>query len=357
MSAQKAPVVVPAGRLEAIVRAIFSSLGSSEREAGLIARHLVEANLRGHDSHGIGMIPAYVANGLSGHMVLNNSLATVLNSGTLLICDGGQGAGQVMAHDAMALGIERAREHGSCILGLRNSHHIGRIGHWAEQSVAAGLVSIHFVNVVSEPAVVPFGGTQPRMGTNPFAIGIPRPGSDPIILDFATSRWAVGKIRVAFNKGEAIPEGYLLDAQGRPTTNPGDLFTSPPGGLLTFGEHKGWGMSLACELLAAALTGGKTQTGPRASPAILNSMLAVIVSPDRLGTAGPFAESLENVVRWVQSENGAGGAQVRLAGDPERETRARRLAEGIPVDPSTWDLVLTAGEQAGLTREAVDAIR
>lgn len=356
MQAQKAPVVVPAGRLEAIVRAIFASLGSSEREAGLIARHLVEANLRGHDSHGIGMIPAYVTNGRSGDMVVNNRLETVLDTGTLLICDGGQGAGQVMAHDAMALGIERAREHGSCIMGLRNSHHIGRIGHWAEQSVAAGMVSIHFVNVVSEPSVVPFGGTRPRMGTNPFAIGVPRPGADPIVLDFATSRWAVGKMRVAFNKGESIPEGYLLDAEGRPTTNPGDLFASPPGGLLTFGEHKGWGMSLACELLGAALTGGKSQTGPRASPAILNSMLAVIVSPDRLGTSGAFSDSLEDVVRWVQSENEA-GAGVRLAGDPERETRARRLAEGIPVDPSTWEVVLAAGEQAGLTRDAVDAIR
>lgn len=356
MSAQKAPVVVPAGRLEAIVRAIFASLGSSDREAGLIARHLVEANLRGHDSHGIGMIPAYVTNGRAGDMVVNNRLETVLDTGTLLICDGGQGAGQVMAHDAMALGIERAREHGSCIMGLRNSHHIGRIGHWAEQSVAAGMVSIHFVNVVSEPSVVPFGGTRPRMGTNPFAIGVPRPGADPIVLDFATSRWAVGKMRVAFNKDESIPEGYLLDAEGRPTTNPGDLFASPPGGLLTFGEHKGWGMSLACELLGAALTGGKSQTGPRASPTILNSMLAVILDPEKLGTSGAFAESLENVVRWVQSENGS-GAHVRLAGDPERETRARRLAEGIPVDPSTWEFVLAAGEQAGLTRDAVAAIR
>ncbi len=356
MSAQKASVVVPAGRLEAIVRAIFGAAGSTEREAALTARHLVEANLRGHDSHGIGMIPAYVANGRSGHMAVNNRLETVLDTGTLLICDGGQGAGQVMAHDAMALGIERAREHGSCIMGLRNSHHIGRIGHWAEQSVAAGMVSIHFVNVVSEPSVVPFGGTRPRMGTNPFAIGVPRPGADPIVLDFATSRWAVGKMRVAFNKGETIPEGYLLDAAGRPTTNPGDLFATPPGGLLTFGEHKGWGMSLACELLGAALTGGKSQTGPRASPAILNSMLAVIVSPDRLGTSGAFSDSLEDVVRWVQAENEA-GARVRLAGDPERETRARRLAEGIPVDPSTWEFVLAAGEQAGLTRDAVDAIR
>ncbi len=356
MSAQKAPVVVPAARLEAIVRAIFSSLGSSKREAGLIARHLVEANLRGHDSHGIGMIPAYVANARGGHMVVNGTLETVLDTGTLLVCDGGQGAGQVMAHDAMALGIARAREHGSCILGLRNSHHVGRIGHWAEQSVAAGLVSIHFVNVVSEPSVVPFGGTRPRMGTNPFAVGIPRPGAEPIILDFATSRWAVGKIRVAFNKGETIPEGYLLDAQGRPTTNPGDLFTDPPGGLLTFGEHKGWGMSLACELLGAALTGGKTQTGPRASPMILNSMFAVIVSPERLGTMGAFADSLEAVVRWVQSETRDGASPIRLAGDPERETRARRLADGIPVDPTTWDLVLSAGEQAGLARDAVDAI-
>ena len=356
MPALQPPVLVAAPRLETFVRAIFRAAGSSEREADLVARHLVEANLRGHDSHGIGMIPAYIQNARSGEMVLNGRVEVALDRGPLLVCNGNRGAGQVMAHDATALGIERARAEGSCILALRNSHHIGRIGHWAEQCAAAGLVSLHFVNVVSEPSVVPFGGTRPRLGTNPFAVGIPRPGREPVIVDFATSRWAVGKVRVAHNKGEPVPPGTLLDAEGQATTDAGDLFTDPPGGLLTMGEHKGFGLSLICELLAAALTGATVQAGPRSRDAIVNSMFAVIVSPEVLGTAGPFAERLEAVVAWVQSEEREGGPAVRLPGDPEREIRARRLAEGIPVDPATWDQVRSAAEGAGMTREEIDRL-
>lgn len=354
---EQLPVIVRAERLEAVVRAIFDALGSSAREGGLTARHVVEANLRGHDSHGIGMIPTYVRNALQGDMVLNATLGVALDSGAVVICEGGRGVGQVMAHDCMELGIARAREHGGCIVGLRNSHHIGRIGHWAEQCVAAGLASLHFVNVVSEPAVAPFGGTRPRLGTNPFAAGIPRPGGEPVIVDFATSRWAVGKVRVAYNKGVPVPPGILLDADGTPTTDPAALFRSPPGAVVTFGEHKGFGLQLVCELFGAALTGGTVQSGPRSSDAVLNSMFAVIVSPERLGTADPFAQSLEAVARWVQLETAEGGPDVRLPGDPERESRARRLAEGIPVDPTTWEQILAAADSAGLSRADVEAMR
>jgi uncharacterized oxidoreductase len=343
------PVIIAADRLEAMVTRIFQNAGLSDREAGLIARHLVESNLRGHDSHGVGAIPNYLRNVRGGELALNQSLDVALDTGSMLVCDGKFGAGQVMAHDAMTLGIERARRHGSCIVILRDSHHIGRIGHWAEQCAEAGLVSVHFVNVVSEPVVAPFGGTAARLGTNPFAVGIPRPGGEPVIVDFATSRWAAGKVRVALNKGEPVPPDTLLDARGRPTTDPAALFSSPPGAILTFGEHKGWGLSLACELLAGALSGGRTQSGPRTSAAIINSMFSVIVSPEHLGTSGLFAEQLEAVVRWVQSENQDGTIVVRLPGEPEREIRTRRLRDGIPVDPATWMQILAAAEEAGLS--------
>jgi uncharacterized oxidoreductase len=155
----------------------------------------------------------------TGALTLNQSLAVALDAGPLILCDGLAGLGQAMAHDAMAIGIERARATGACILGLRNSHHIGRIGHWAEQCATAGLVSIHFVNVISEPAVAPFGGTQARIGTNPFAVGIPRAQEPPVIVDFATSRLAMGKVRVAYNKGEPVPPGPCwMRAGSRRTT-------------------------------------------------------------------------------------------------------------------------------------------
>jgi len=348
MNTASDPIIRRPERLNEIVRTIFMAAGSSEREAALVADHLVEANLKGHDSHGVGMIPAYIDNARTGALTLNQSLSVVLDAGPLIICDGLVGLGQAMAHDAMSIGIERAHATGACILGLRNSHHIGRIGHWAEQCAAAGLVSIHFVNVVSEPSVAPFGGTQARVGTNPFAVGIPRAQEPPVIVDFATSRLAMGKVRVAFNKGEPVPPGTLLDASGQPTNDPSVMFAEPIGALLPFGEHKGWGLSLACELLGAALTGGKTQSGPKRGNAIINSMFSVLVSPERLGTEASFNDEIDAFVAWAQS--GATKAmQVLLPGDPERTIKQQRERDGIPIDQTTWNQIVAVAEAVGVT--------
>ena len=345
-------ILIEAGALEAFVAALFRAAGSCEREAALTARHLVEANLRGHDSHGIGVIPSYLRYLAEGHLALNEAPEIVLDTGTLLVCDGRRGMGQVIAHDATDLAIARAKANGSCILALRNSFHIGRIGHWAEQCTAAGLVSLHFVNVVSNAAVAPFGGGQARLGTNPVAIGLPRADAPPIVVDFATSRLAVGKIRVAMNKGEQVPPGTLLDAQGRETTDPAALFASPPGALVTFGEHKGWGLALACELLAGALAGGDGHPGSREPKGIINGMFAILVSPERLGTQDAFACHLEQVVAWVTSEEGEDGPRVRVPGDPERATREARLRDGIPVDAVTWSEIREAAEGYGVAAPA-----
>jgi uncharacterized oxidoreductase len=331
------------------VHSIFLAAGAPNPAADLVADHLVRANLAGHDSHGVGMIPAYIHNIAVGELRLDPALEVVIDHGAILLFEGNQGLGQVLAHDAMARGIERARRDGLCLVGLRNSHHIGRIGHYAEQCAAEGLVSLHFVNVVSEPSVAPFGGRSARLGTNPIAIGIPRQGEDPIIIDFATSRWAVGKVRVAHNAGRPVPPGTLLDASGQPTNDAGALFAKPAGALLPFGEHKGWCLSLACELLGAALLGGRTQKGPRPSDAILNSMLTVIISPERLETESAFRAEMEDAIRWAKTSS----TEVRLPGDPERATLATRRAEGIPVDVNTWAQIEEAARSVGITDLAV----
>lgn len=343
-------VTIAHDRLAAATTAVFVAAGSDLREASLIADHLVEANLRGHDSHGVGVVPMYVRDVLNGGMVPNQRLDLVLDTGSMLICDAGLGAGQVMAHEAMELGVARAARDGSCIVSLRNSHHIGRIGHWAEQCAAAGMVSLHFVNVNAGAIVAPFGGTKSRLGTNPFAAAFPRADAPPVVVDFATSQLAAGKIRVAHNKGATLPPGVLLDNAGRPTTDPGALFAAPPGSILSFGEHKGFGLALACELLGAALVGGPTQHRAEGPGTVINSMFSVIVAPDRLGTAGPFAAELEAVLNWVQSENAEGHTAIKLPGEPERETRAKRLRDGIPLDAATLDQIARAARDVGLAR-------
>ncbi len=208
----------------------------------------------------------------------------------------------------------------------------------------AGLVSVHFVNVVSDPSVAPFGGVAARVGTNPFSVGIPRDGKRPVILDFATSKLAVGKVRVAMNQGKPLPAGALLTAAGEPTTDPSILFGQPKGILLPFGDHKGWGLSFACELLGAALTGGKTQSGPKRRNATINCMLSILISPERLGTADTLSPEIDTFVGWVRSGDNAG---VLLPGDVEATTTAERHANGIPIDAKSWSDIVAAAREVG----------
>src|SRR5206468_3744334 len=180
----------------------------------------VLANLSGHDSHGIGMMPRYVEALQEGGLAVNRSPRTTLDTGALLVLDGCKGYGQSIGFETMRLAIARAREHGSVIVALGNTHHLGRIGHWAEMAVAEGLVSMHFVNVQSFARVAAFAGVDRRFGTNPVCIGIPLAGEPPFLLDMATSAVAQGKLRVAHNKKVKIPPGWLIDDQGNPTDDP-----------------------------------------------------------------------------------------------------------------------------------------
>lgn len=340
------------------IRAIVKAGGSSDREAELVSTNLVEANLRGHDSHGVGMIPRYVQSVTNGGLALNQHVKIVLDTGPLLALDGLTGYGQVIGHEAMELAAERAKRNGVCLVGLSNSHHIGRIGHWAEQCIDHGLVSIHFVNVISRPIVAPWGGSDARHGTNPFCVGIPRRGKEPIVLDFATSRIAQGKTRVAHNKGVELEPGTIIDNEGKPTVNPRYTVIPPYGAILPFGEHKGSGLALVCEILGGALSGGQVVKGPSDGKYnVLNGMLSIIIDPDKLGTAENLAREVESFVAWhTGSPPGPGVDKVRIAGEPERETKKKRLAEGIPVDPTTWQEILEAGKKFGLDEAAIEKI-
>ncbi len=334
--------------LRRLVQAVVERGGSGPDEARLVAHNLVEANLTGHDSHGVGMLPRYVDNLRAGGLKANQQLRVVADHGSLLTLDGQLGYGQVMGQQAMALGIERARKHGVAVLGLANSHHIGRIGHWAEQCLEAGLVSIHFVNVISEPIVAPFGGSDGRFVTNPMCVGIPLGEHEPIVLDFATSRIAMGKVRVAYNKGEQVAPGILIDEHGQPTTDPGVMFRDPHGALLPFGEHKGYGLAIACEILAGALAGGITLHQRPSPDSIINNMLSFIVDPDRLGTAARLTQETLAFAQWVKSSPPTAGGCVMLPGDPERAWRRQRNAEGVPIDATTWDQLMAAGGKLGI---------
>jgi uncharacterized oxidoreductase len=344
--------VIAAPALRAHCERILQAAGSAPAEARTVAANLVLANLSGHDSHGVGMLPRYVDAVLEGGLTPNTGVRIHLDIGTLLALDGQQGFGQVVGEQAMNLGIERARQHGSCIMTLAHAHHIGRIGHWAEMAVQAGLVSLHFVNVQAHPAVAPWGGADARFGTNPCCIGIPVAGQPPFVLDFATSRVAQGKMRVAHNEGRQVELGHVIDPDGRPTTDPGVVVVPQTpgargnllGALLSFGEHKGYGLATACELLGGALTGmGTWHRKHEGVRAVYNGMLTILIDPARLGPRETFDRETVAFIDWLRSAPPAQGVDaVQVAGDPERAARVQREREGIWIDASTWGEITQA---------------
>ena len=340
------------------IEAIVAAGGSDAREARLVAENLVTANLLGHDSHGIGMVPRYVDALLEGGLAANRHPRATLDAGALLALDGCKGYGQSIGLEAMQMAIERAKRHGSCVMTLANSHHLGRIGHWAEMAVAEGLVSLHFVNVISHARVAPYGGRDARFGTNPCCIGVPLPGEAPFVLDYATSAVAQGKLRVAHNKGEKVPPGRLIDDQGRPTDDPRYAVVPPFGAMLPFGEHKGSGMAIACELLGGALTGGGTwHFGESTKQRVMNGMLAILIDPVRLGTAEAFERETRAFLDWLRQGRPAPGFdKVRIAGEPEREYRVKRTRDGVPVDTATWREIEKAAQKLKLDAAALRKI-
>jgi len=344
--------------LSRAIEAIVAAGGSEAAEARLVADNLVTANLLGHDSHGVGMIPRYIDAVLEGGLLPNQHPTATLDSGALLALDGRKGYGQAIGREAMQMAIQRAKRSGSCIMALGNSHHLGRIGYWAEMAVAEGLVSIHFVNVISHARVAPHGGRDARFGTNPCCIGVPLPGEPPFLLDYATSAVAQGKLRVAHNKGEKVPPGRLIDAEGKPTNDPRYAVVPPFGAMLAFGEHKGYGMAIACELLGGALTGGGTWHYDESSKQrVLNGMLTIVLNPRELGTAAAFEREARLFLDWLRKSRPAPGFdRVRIAGEPEREMRERRSRDGVPVDEATWEEILRAAEKLELARPRVHSL-
>jgi hydroxycarboxylate dehydrogenase B len=339
--------------LQEFVEAIFKAAGSSPTEAAIVADHLVLANLSGHDSHGVGMIPRYVENIKAGFLRPNEHVELLKKDGSILVFDGRAGFGQVVAREATAQTIAVAQETGLALSALRNAHHIGRVGTYGEQCTDAGLVSIHFVNVTGHRGLVaPHRGSDARYGTNPICISLPDTAQEPrIILDFATSKVALGKIRVAHNSGKKVDEGLLIDNNGNATTDPGVMFADKVGSLLPLAEHKGYGLALMCELLTGAIGGGGTiQPKNTRDTRIINNMLSIVIDPTRLTDTDYIASEMKAMCDYVRdSPPRAGYDNVIVPGDPEREQRELRRTHGIEIDEETWRQITEAAASHNVT--------
>jgi uncharacterized oxidoreductase len=331
---------------------LFQSAGIPAEEAEIVASSLVEANLRGHDSHGIMRIPQYLQILHEGKSRPGAPLTILDESPALLAADGGWGLGQVQAHRLMDRLIPKARAIGIAAGTLRQCGHIGRLGEYAERAARERFASIVAVNSNGAALrMAPPGGTAGRISTNPLCVGVPT-ANNPVILDMATSVCAEGKVRVAHQKGERVREGWLLDSAGKPTTDPAVLYTEPRGTILPLGGElgfKGFGLGLLIDALTGGLSGGLCSQ-PDMPKAIGNCVFLILIDISRFGGADHFIAEVSRLAQFVRDCPRANGVEsIQLPGDPEREALAQRKSEGIPVPEALWKNLSELAAKAGIS--------
>ncbi|MGP0064830.1 MAG: Ldh family oxidoreductase [Isosphaeraceae bacterium] len=320
---------------------LLIAAGVPRDEAAVVSASLVGANLRGHDSHGVMRIPQYVDYVERGNYRTGVDLEIVQETPALVVCDGHWGLGQVQAHRLLDLVIPKARALGVAVGTARDCGHIGRLGEYAERAAGLGLLLLATVNNGGAvQRVAPPGGIEPRLSTNPFCAGVPTTDPDaPIVVDFGTSIVAEGKVRGYYISKQRVPEGWLLDHQGAPTTDPAVLYEPPLGTILPLGgtqSYKGFGLGLILDLWAGGLSGGPcSQASDRRVPGnnvfFLVMDQAGFVADDHLSRqASELAESIRATPRVP------GVDAVLLPGDPERLTFEVRNVRGIPLDEQHW---------------------
>jgi len=354
-------VMIAADRLQHLVGDIFAAAGCSRAEAERIARYLVAANLAGHDSHGVVRVPRYVEMKMDGRVLADQTVEVTVDTPVLAVLDGKFGFGQSVAPQAVEIGIAKCKAMGLAAVSLRNSGHIGRVGDWAEMAAAADIVSIHFVNAGGSVLVAPFGGLERRFSTAPYCIGVPMPGRSPLVLDFATSVVAVGKVLVASQGGKKLPADALIGPNGEMSDDPATLYgayapTGPRdfrqgrGAIRAFGDHKGSGLALMCEILGGALTGNGCAELGRPSA---NGMFSLYIDPARLDPAGFFPAETARFVEHVKTATPAqSGGDILVPGEAEQRSRVRRLAEGVPLPDDTWKSIMATARSVGLAEPA-----
>ena len=339
--------------LERLVRDIFVGWGAPSDDATWVATLLVRANLRGHDSHGVIRVPHYVRSLKAGETNPTPRIVVEYDSPTIARIDGDLGFGQVVARRAIAVAIEKAKAQGLSAVTIRRANHVGRLADYAETAAAAGLIGMVWVNVPTALNVAPWGGAARRLGTNPHAVAAPGPnGTVAMSLDFATSVWAEGKLKVKFARGEQAPPGIMQNADGEPSTDPREFYAERVGSLLTMGQHKGYGLSLAIEILGGILSGSgaaRPEKGP-----VHNGTLIICLDVERFLPLDAFHAEVARLLDFTRSAPLAVGAkEILVPGEPEARMAAERRANGVPIEDETWRQI---GECAAEVRVAVPAV-
>jgi|YelNatPaOPRAMG01_1025707.scaffolds.fasta_scaffold24411_2 uncharacterized oxidoreductase len=322
---------------------IFEAVGATDYEAKCVAEHLVESNLIGHDSHGIILIPDYYKVIKEGKIRPKTKIKIIHETNDSALVDGNWGFGQVAAKEAMEIAIKKAKTSAISAVGLFHVYHIGMLGYYSMMAAEQDLIGIVMCN--SAPIMSPYGGFSRLLGTNPISVAIPAGKWKPFLMDFATSVVAAGKVRVALNRGEKIPYGWILDKEGRPTDNPADLYEG--GVLLPFGGYKGYTLALLVDILSGALTGHGCSSSPEYETG--NGTFMIVINPANFTPLEAFKKRVDELFQTIKSSPTAPGVnEIFIPGELEFRTKEKRLKEGIPVDEKTWQSIEIVAKELGL---------
>jgi uncharacterized oxidoreductase len=343
-------VTVRADDLEAYACALTRALGAPEDIASQVGASLVGANLAGHDSHGVLLVPYWAQLVQRGQIRPDARPAVVDERGAIVRLDGGLGFGPVAAHAACREVAQRARAHGIACALVRNANHIGRLGEYTAGLAEQGLVALLFVNCQgSGQLLAPVGGVERRLTNNPISIAAPGT-AHPVLLDMALSVAAEAKVWLAKARGEPIPDDWILDAAGAPSTNPDALFDGgvllPLGGLR--GGHKGYGLIVLVEILAGVLSGGGI-CRPGAPEDFSNAFMLIALDASAAVPAEEYTREVTALGEHIRSSaRRADCDRILLPGDHEAAAAGRRAADGIPIEPDTWAELLQVGARLGV---------
>ena len=322
--------------LETLARGIFQAIQVPPPGAAWMAELLVRANLRGHDSHGVIRIPQYIASWKKGDANPTAEPVVVQEGPATALVDGKLGFGQIVARRGMEVAMQKATAVGVSTVGVFNSNHIGRLADYTEMALERDMLAILAVNAGGAgQRMAPWGGRAPRLSTNPIAFACPTGGGVPISFDIATTMAAEGKVRVKRNRKEPLPPGWVLDADGNPTTDPNAIYGNPPGTILPVGGHKGYALALMIEVLAGIVArGGYSRENP--GP-VMNGIFMVVVDISRFVAPGTFRDEVDDLIRYLKSSPTVPGVdQILAPGEPEAITEAKRRQAGIFVEDQTW---------------------
>jgi len=346
---------VTATQLTNISRSVLKSAGASDEEAQLVTKFLVNANLAGVDSHGV--VPnlvVYVEGLRSGAIKPRAKIEIRADTPSTALVDGNWGFGQMTCSRAMEVAMEKAGRTGVGVVGVFNCNHVGRLAEYALMAVDSGMIA--FITANCEPYVAPYGGRTPVLGTNPLCYGIPAGEGKSILVDYATSAAAEGKVRAILLKGEPLPAGWIVDSHGAPSTNPADLYEPPlpperiklAGALLPFGGYKGYGLGLVVDLLAGVLTGAGSSQDIK-SGWLTNGVLLMALKIENFLPLWEFERRVDRLVEEVKNSSRAEGVEeILIPGEPEAREREKRLRKGIPVSDGAWQPLLEICRDYGL---------